>query len=58
LFILTNDAKLTIVKRSSESFEPITQYKVADSQTWAHPALLGGCMLVKDTSTLYLWSME
>ena len=58
LLLLTNDAKLTIVKQSSEGFEPITQYKVADDQAWAHPAPLGKQMLIKDISTLYLWSME
>jgi outer membrane protein assembly factor BamB len=58
LLVLTNKGKLTIIKRSSEVFEPIIQYSVADDQTWAHPAPIGKQILIKDNSTLYLWSME
>jgi len=58
LFLLTNDAKLSVVKRSAEGFEPITQYTVADSQTWTHPVILGKQIVIKDASTLALWSLE
>lgn len=58
LFFLTTDAELLVVKRSAKGFEPVTQYTVADSPTWAHPVILGKQILIKDTSTLALWSME
>jgi hypothetical protein len=58
LFFLTTNAELIVVKRSAKGFEPITRYTVADSPTWAHPVILGKQILIKDTSTLALWSME
>ena len=58
LLILADEAKLIIARRSPEGLEPITQYEVADSQTWAHPVLLGKQILIKDTSALYLRGIE
>jgi outer membrane protein assembly factor BamB len=34
------------------------RYEVADSATWAHPALLGSRLLIKDHERLTLWSFE
>jgi hypothetical protein len=31
---------------------------VADSETWAHPVVIGKQILIKDKSTLALWSLE
>ncbi|MBM3242482.1 serine/threonine protein kinase [Candidatus Poribacteria bacterium] len=58
LFFLTNNAKLFVVKRNVNGFEPIIQYTVADSPTWAHPVILGNQILIKDASTLARWSVE
>jgi outer membrane protein assembly factor BamB len=58
LLVLTNDAKLTVVKPVPEGFESIARYKVADSQVWAHSAPLGKQILIKDNSALYLWGIE
>lgn len=58
LLILTDDARLTIARQSLKGLEPIIQYRVADDQTWASPAPLDKQILVKDVSTLYLWSIE
>jgi outer membrane protein assembly factor BamB len=58
LIILTDDAKLTIARQSSEGLEQIIHYRVADDQTWASPAPLGEQILIKGVSTLYLWSIE
>ena len=58
LFFLKTNAELLVVKRSEKGFEPIAQYKVADKPTWAHPVVLGKQILIKDASTLALWSLE
>lgn len=58
LFCLTGDAELIIIRRSDKGFEPLARYMVADSPTWAHPVFVGKRFLVKDASTLTLWSME
>jgi len=58
LFFLTTNSELLVVKRSEKSFEQIARYKVADKPTWAHPVILGKQILIKDDSTLALWSLE
>ncbi len=57
LFFLTNNSELIVVKRSAKGFEPIRRYSVADSPTWAHPVILGRQVLIKDATTLALWSV-
>jgi hypothetical protein len=56
--MLTDDAELTVARGSAKAFEPLKKYTVAQSPTWAHPVLLGNRILIKDNSTLALWSME
>jgi outer membrane protein assembly factor BamB len=58
LFFLTNNSELIVVKRSAKGFEPISRYTVAESPTWAHPVILGRQFLIKDATTLALWSVE
>ena len=58
LFFLMDEAKLIVAKNNAKGFEPVAQYDVAESATWAHPVIVGGKILIKDASTLALWSME
>ncbi len=55
--VLTAGADLIFFRPDGESFQPLAQYRVASSPTWAHPVLLPGRALVKDKSTLALWSL-
>jgi outer membrane protein assembly factor BamB len=57
LFVLTDAADLIVARQSGKGFESVGRYRVADSPTWAHPVLLHGQILVKDASTLALWSL-
>jgi outer membrane protein assembly factor BamB len=58
LFLLTDNAELIVAKASSAAFEPLRRYTVAGSPTWANPLLSGKCLLVRDTESLTLWSLE
>ncbi|MBI1984266.1 MAG: PQQ-like beta-propeller repeat protein [Acidobacteria bacterium] len=58
LLVLTNDAELMVVNKSAKGLEVIRRYSVADSPTWAHPVVLGNQILIKDSTTLALWSLE
>ncbi len=58
LFLLTNDGNLTVSRMTDESYEPLKRYKVADSQTWAHPVLMNKLILVKDVEHLTLWGLS
>jgi outer membrane protein assembly factor BamB len=51
-FLLTDEAKLIVLKVDAPSYAPLKEYQVANSPTWAHPALLGNRILVKDKTTL------
>jgi outer membrane protein assembly factor BamB len=58
LFLLNDDAELTVAKSSRTGFEPLHRYTVADSATWAQPAISGNRIFVKDVSTLALWMLN
>lgn len=58
MFWLTNDGELIVTRIASNKVEPLKRYKVADSETWAHPVIIGHRMLIKDHSSLALLSLE
>lgn len=58
LLFLTADADLIVAAKSRKGFEPLARYRVADAATWAHPAVFGKQILVKDEAALSLWSVE
>ncbi|MEW6323404.1 MAG: PQQ-binding-like beta-propeller repeat protein [Acidobacteriota bacterium] len=53
---LTTDASLLVVRDNPRAFEPLRRYDVADSATWAQPVVVGSRVLVKDVSSVALWS--
>jgi outer membrane protein assembly factor BamB len=58
LFVLKDDAELVIARANPSGFEPLKTYEVADSATWAQPVVSGRRLLVKDVSTLTLWTFD
>lgn len=58
LFSLTNDAELIVAKTSDEGLKLIKKYPVAESPTWAHPAIVGKNVLIKDETTLTAWRLD
>jgi outer membrane protein assembly factor BamB len=58
LFFLNDDAELIVVKSSRTGFEPLNRYSVANSATWAQPAISGRRIFIKDVSSLALWSLD
>ena len=58
LFLLNDNAELIVAKSSRSAFEPIKTYTVADSATWAQPAITGNRIFVKDVSSLMLWTLN
>ena len=53
---LTDEARLVIVDAASDSYEPLVEYEVATTPTWAHPAFTSQGVLIKDLDSLALWS--
>jgi len=58
LLLLTTDAELIVAAQDAQVFTPLATYTVAESPTWAHPAVAGGQILVKDRETLTLWHLD
>jgi outer membrane protein assembly factor BamB len=58
VFFLNDDAELVIAKSSRSAFEPVKRYTVAESATWAQPAISGRRLFVKDAASLALWTFD
>jgi outer membrane protein assembly factor BamB len=54
ILFLTNGGRLVVAKPSAARYEPIAEYRVSDTQTWAHPIFLGDRILIRDAATLRL----
>jgi outer membrane protein assembly factor BamB len=58
LFLLNDDAELIVARSNRTGFEPLKTYTVADSATWAQPAISGNRVVVKDVSSMALWTLN
>ena len=58
LFVLKEDGQLIVARNTPGSFVPLKTYTVADSATWAAPAISGNRIFVKDVETLALWTLN
>ena len=56
LLILDAFGELLIVEKTDRAFSPVAHYAVGASQTWVHPAIVAGDLLIRDTETLRRWS--
>jgi outer membrane protein assembly factor BamB len=58
LLIATTNSELIVARASAARFEEATRYTVAESATWAHPAIAGRTIVVKDVDRLIVWTVE
>ncbi len=58
VFALTTNSELIMFEASSTALKQVAKYNVADTPTWAHPAIVGNRVLVKDAKSLTSWSAE
>lgn len=58
LFLLNDDAELIVARANRKAFDPIARYVVADSATWAQPAISGDRIFIKDAGTMTLWTIR
>jgi outer membrane protein assembly factor BamB len=58
VFSLESDGELVVLRKSATAFEPLRRYKVAETETWAQPAFSGNRILVKDVTSLTLWTLN
>ncbi len=58
LIALTDEARLLVLDSSKDSYQPLVHYSVADSPTWAYPAIFDTNILLRDANNLTLWRVE
>jgi outer membrane protein assembly factor BamB len=58
LFLLNDNGELIVARGSRSGLEFVKQYVVSESATWAQPAISGNRVLVKDVSSLALWTVN
>ena len=54
----TDHGELLVIDPCAERFATLARYKVSEQATWAHPAMVGKNILIKDQTSLALWTME
>ncbi|MDH4064619.1 MAG: PQQ-binding-like beta-propeller repeat protein [Acidobacteriota bacterium] len=58
LLLLDDDAELIVARSNRRGFEPLARYTVANSATWAQPAVSGNRVFVKDVTSITLWTLN
>jgi outer membrane protein assembly factor BamB len=58
ILALTTNSELVVLRPSAAAFEEIRRYDVATTPTWAHPALEGRRILVKDVDSVIAWDVR
>jgi outer membrane protein assembly factor BamB len=58
LMALTPASQLLVFKPGDNELKQVAKYKVADTETYAHPILAGNRIFIKDRDTLTLWAIE
>jgi outer membrane protein assembly factor BamB len=56
LLASTTDGTLVVARANPEQYEEVRRYQVAASPLWAHPAITGRSIIVKDVDQVICWS--
>jgi outer membrane protein assembly factor BamB len=57
LLLSTTEGELIVARPNPSRFEEVKRYRIAESAVWAHPAITGSVILVKDVDKLICWSV-
>jgi len=57
LLLSTTNAELIVARTSRTKFDEVKRYTIADSAVWAHLAIAGRAILVKDVEKLICWEV-
>ncbi len=57
LLLSTTNGELIVARANPARFEEVRRYTIAESAVWAHPAVAGGAILVKDVDKLICWGI-
>jgi hypothetical protein len=56
LLASTTDANLVVARANPQKYEEVRRYQIAQSAVWAHPAIAGSSIIVKDVDKVICWS--
>lgn len=57
LLLFTTNAELIVARATPAAWQEVKRYSIADSAVWAHPAVFGNRIVVKDADKLILWTV-
>ena len=58
LLVQTTEGELLVIPASPNGYNVAAAYEVAETPTWAHPAVAGNRILVKDRTSVAAWAIE
>jgi outer membrane protein assembly factor BamB len=58
MLALTVNSELAVFKPSDKEYSELAKFKVADTETWAHPVADGNRVFVRDRESVALWTIE
>jgi outer membrane protein assembly factor BamB len=56
LLAATTDGNLVVARANRQKYEEVRRYQIAESAVWAHPAITGRSIVVKDADKVICWS--
>ena len=56
LLASTTDGTLVVARANPQKYEEVRRYQIAPSAVWAHPAITGNSIIVKDVDKVICWS--
>jgi outer membrane protein assembly factor BamB len=56
LLASTTDGNLVVARANPQRYEEVRRYQIAQSALWAHPAITGRSIIVKDADKVICWS--
>ena len=56
LLASTTDGKLVVARANPQKYEEVRRYQIAESTVWAHPAITGNSIIIKDADKVICWT--
>jgi outer membrane protein assembly factor BamB len=56
LLASTTEGSFVVARPTPQKYEEVRRYRIAESAVWAHPAITGNSIIVKDADKLICWS--
>ena len=56
LLASTTDGNLVVARANPQKYEEVRRYQITQSAMWAHPAITGSSIIVKDVDKVICWS--